>query len=249
MQIDAFVFLNGVLTANNQNFISVSSGGTVTFGTIVEAASYKTKGGCQFLSLESSYYHSLLQRASSTSTINVYSCTFSSATQSCWIDVTNAWNILCIGTAMIYTVTSLAASSLYNYISSDLGGLRRPRGTMTINNVFIMGGSSGHGLWFQSFASVVKNVQLRGCTDIRCETIGANDMYLINVDWQANWVLNWATPTDTGRVYRQYEFDLQVVDNQNNGALLRGHVTAFSIRMEMNSQKRGAATRRSLTFC
>ena len=93
---------------------------------------------------------------------------------------------------------------------------------MVINNVFIMGGNSGHGLWFQSYGSIVKNVRLRGITDIRCETIGANDQYLINVDWQANWVLNWATPTDTGRVYRQYEFDLQAVDNQNDGAPLQG---------------------------
>ena len=93
---------------------------------------------------------------------------------------------------------------------------------MTINNIFIMGGNSGHGLWFQSYGSIVKNVWMRGITDIRCETIGANDQYLINVDWQANWVLNWATPTDTGRVYRQYEFDLQAVDNQNDGAPLQG---------------------------
>ena len=99
------LLLNGVMTGNNQNFISVSAGGTVTFGTVVDAATYKTTAGCHFLSLEASYYHNFLQRPSSSSTINVYSCIFSATSQSCWIDPTNCWNCLFTGFALIHTIT------------------------------------------------------------------------------------------------------------------------------------------------
>ena len=219
------IFLNGVLTADNQYFVKVSSASSFVLGSAINTTAKTTSDGCQLTFLETTRYYNAILSNSSTSTTYLYGCTFFTPANGAegFVWANRIWNCIFQGSVYPHNVFGLSSD-----IDSLIVGrtLRRFNVSVVTNNITMKpaGGTSCNVIWCQSSASIFKNVFLPVIPAytqfIRVESTNANDHYFINVN-KGNAVFYWAG-TNTGKAYWQYEFDLQVVDNQNNGTPLQG---------------------------
>ena len=220
-----FIFLSGVLTADNQYFIKVAAGSSFVLGIATNVTAKTTSDGCQLIFLELTHYFNGVLSNSSTSTIYLYGCTFFSPSNGAegFVWGNRIWNCLFQGVVYPHNVFGLSGD-----LDSLVVGrsLRRFNASVVTNNITLKpaGGTYCNAIWCQSNPSIFKNVFLPVIPSytqyIRIEGTNASDHYFINVN-KGSGVFYWAG-TNTGKAYWQYEFDLQVVDNQNNGALLQG---------------------------
>jgi hypothetical protein len=224
-------FAAGIRLTPSEKDILVMENATVTFGILQDAATKRTAYGCCLVDLEGTVYGHLIAPNSDSETcqINLFGCHLENlGGQDCWWQATKAYNCLCNGRAYpnisVYVMTPQDYQNII--ISGQIGtsgyGIRRPKPTTAINNLFIM--ATNTKLWFQSnYQSVVKNVWFRG-SGFTARMEGVNvDCSVINADdGGVAWTIDWSTGASTGKLYRKYEFDLQVVDNQNDGYPLSG---------------------------
>jgi hypothetical protein len=216
------VWADGIVTGDNQLLISVVSNATLTFGVISDATAKTSANGCLLICLEADNYLNFIIN-SGTGVIYLYSCQIQSPTAEAFVWATRAWNCNFVDKAYPYDVNSLTG----DFDSMVVGRtIRHPILTSTFNNVLMKptGGTYCNVIWLQSSASILKNVivpSISGYTlYIRVDNTNAADHYFINVN-KGNAVFYWAG-TNTGKAYWQYEFDLQVVDSQNDGTPLQG---------------------------
>ena len=216
------VFADGIVTGDNQYLLRVIDNATLTLGVIGDAAAKTSANGCLLLSLEADNYLNFIMN-SGTGIIYLYSCQIQSPTVEAFVWATRAWNCNFVDKAYPYDVNGFAG----DFDSIVVGRtIRHPVLASTFNNVLMKptGGTYCNVIWLQSSASVLKNViipTIPGYTQyIRVDNTNAADHYFINVE-KGNAAFYWVG-TNTGKAYWQYEFDLQVVDNQNNGAPLQG---------------------------
>jgi hypothetical protein len=213
------VFSDGVLSANTEKFIYVCNNATFTLGTLADAATKRTRDGCSLFSFDTTYYGYLVGPQSNSALIYLYGCNLYSPTMEAWWQAVNAYNINCNGRAYPHISVYTIAQDYNNVIISGEGttgtsfGIRRPRSTTQLNNIFILVNSSK--IWFQTYAGTVKNVWFRGPSiTVRVESTNV-DCYVVNADdGGVAWTFSWVT--STGRVFRQYEFDLNVTDKDGN---------------------------------
>ena len=221
-------FLSNIFTGNSQNKILVMDKATFTLGK--QSASLKQGyGGCTIISNETSYYGSLIKPNSNTSTcvINLFGCTFSATETS-----TDQW----VQGSKIYDCTFNFAAYLHTstYTTGDINNIictwgtamfRRPNSGFTISNLVGSTSGWGYGVWFQSQGGAIKNISFTntvagGGYSVLLENVPA-DCFIINGVMLPSWTIHWVG-TCAGKLFRQYEFDLQVVDNQNNGLPIQG---------------------------
>ena len=208
---------NGVKTAVDQRFIDVRNNAKATFGALHNLATKRTRYGIDFIDLTSAYYGWILYPQSDSAIIYIYSCSFRSVAD-CRFVGQRMWNVIADWQTHVHFPT-LTTSDVNNLIvSGTYHGIRSPRVGTTINNLFITAISNA--IWLHLYAGTIKNVWQRGSTyDVRVDTTGANNHYLINVDAGRDWLLNWVG-TNTGKVFRQYEFDLRMI--YENGTAMQG---------------------------
>ena len=216
------VLADGIVTGDNQFLIKAIDNATITFGAVGDASAKTSANGCLIINLESTHYCNFIMN-SGTGAINLYSCQIQSTSVEAFVWATHAWNCNFVDKAYPYDVNSLPG----DFDSIVIGRtIRHPVITSTFNNILMkpIGGTYCNVIWLQSSASILKNVivpTIPGYTMyLRLDNTNASDHYMINVVWGS--MAMYFAGTNTGRVYRQYEFDLQVVDNQNNGAPLQG---------------------------
>ena len=216
------VFVDGIVTGDNQILISAVSNATLTLGVLGDAAAKTSANGCLIMSLEADNYLNFIMNTGS-GTIYLYSCQIQSPSVEAFVWATRAWNCNFVDKAYPYDVSSLPG----DFDSIVVGRtIRHPVLASKFNNVLMKptGGTYCNVIWLQSSASILKNVivpSIPGYTMyLRLDNTNASDHYLINVVWGS--MVIYPAGTNTGKLYNQYEFDLQVVDNQNSGAPLQG---------------------------
>lgn len=213
-------FQNGVRTASNQILIKTLSNATLTLGTLIDSTTKKTSNGCTIFDLNTNinYYGYMIKPSSKSNLIELYSCVFSSMGTSNWIQATKMYN--CIFDAIAYLrYDTYTSGDIFNVIVSGNGyGVRLYNigGELLVNKINIF--SKVQALHFQLLSgnAVINNAYIRmsGGTNycFRMESTGAYDVYLIDVDTNS-WAGIW-TGTSTGKVYRQYTFNLNVLNGE-----------------------------------
>jgi hypothetical protein len=217
---------DGVRATTVQSFLKVYDKATFTLGTLQDATLKRTNAGCSIFDMDShtddSRFGYLIHPATDAATcaVYLYGCQLESlAGNEQWWEALKAYNIVCNGYCYPYVATYTNTAQDYNnIIVSGTGyGFRRPKPTTTINNLFLA--VTTNNVWFAGVGGTVSNVWARGSPLMaRMQSTGADNTYLINVDTDT-----WAVLIDsasTGKMYRQYTFDLKATDN--NGAPLSG---------------------------
>jgi hypothetical protein len=212
------MFLNGIRTAVGQNLILVKANSTFKIG-IYLAGTRNGLYGCTIVDLESTYYGMIIQPNSDSASCNIelYGSTFVALNQDCRIQAIKCYDCTTIsgasnGCHFIQSVYINTACDVNNLHSLGKAAIRMPRSASTYTNIFGIG--IVYGVWFQNSGGVLKGLkldQISGFYSIRTENIGASDCYLINADLP-KWTIQWVTAGTTGKVFRQYEFDLTVTD-------------------------------------
>jgi hypothetical protein len=231
------VVFEAIFTANNQSLILVMNNAYFTLGVLQDAATKRTYNGCSLRGLEATYNGNLLtpNTDASTCAIYLYGCDLHSDLAELWWQAITAYNINCDGRCYPNILKYNNTFQEYNnIIVSGTGfGIRRSRTTTTVNNFFIM--VSSQKLWFQNFASTVKNVYWRGSgTTIRMESNNFN-CYVINADdGGIAWTIYWAG-LNQGKIYRQYEFDLTTDPNATVTLKDKNGSTVFSFTSDAST--------------
>jgi hypothetical protein len=221
------IWVNGIRTASGQELVLVMEGASFQTGTLV--GTVNGTNGCILIDQETMYYGYLAKPNSDSSTCRIYyfGTTIIALTQDLFIASLKCYD--CSVISGISNGAHLAIGFSYSSTASDVENfncmakcaIRAPTAKTTINN--IIGVGQTYGVWFQGGTGVVKNINLSyvgGLYVVRADNTGVADCYLINCTFP-QWAFSFVG-TVTGKFYRQYEFDLQVVDNQNDGAPLQG---------------------------
>lgn len=218
------LFRDGVITGVGQYLIRVRTNATATFGLLTDLADKLGEHGCHFISLESTFNHSLFRVDG---TLYGYHCSLVSTDR--WTTIityagsaTRLYNCLADG-VQIYG---------QNFDLYDLtvnGGpattLLRLLGANTINEILLHDGS--YAIDIRGAVSMTaRNVTVRnmGISMVYCFNTTAFS-YLINTDTDG-WTFTWAGVC-TGRVYRQNDFDLTVRDKLTGAAVAGATVTLW----------------------
>lgn len=250
-------FTSGILTAASQFIIQVLTNATFTVGTAVDETAKTTKNGCAFINLETnvSYYCYFISTGSSNGTICLYDSVFNSPMVSGFIWANRIWNCMFKGYMQANNAYNKAWGDFDSFISTV--GFRRPNQYTTTNNIILKPSLSTYTnvIWLQTYAAYLKNVYVPVISNyteyLRIDAIGANNAYLVNVAW-GSMVCYWATPTDTGRVFRQYEFDLNVLNGNITDFVSGANVTLFKGSVNVGSwltNSSGGVPTQVLTYC
>jgi len=160
----------------------------------------------------------MIKPSSTSAVINIFSSSFQSPNGSLtnWVQATKCYNCLFDGIAYIRYDT-YTSGDLFNVVISGSGyGVRLygNAGNISLNKIDIL--TKGQAFHFQRITGdcTIKDayVRMSGGTNYcyRMESTGAYDVYLINVDsntWNGIW-----TGNSTGKVFRQYTFNLNVLN-------------------------------------
>jgi len=182
--------------------------GTQEYGDI-------THSGCHISSLASAYSHVIIQ---SEVPIYIYSSSFDALSDSCYyafIQIDDETNISefrnCLFRNKVYIYKGKLL--LHNVIIENADdGLRSK--IADADNVILQKGVNGFFFAFYSGTSVVRNVKIQNFTyDFRLYLTPTDNVYAI--DTECSWNLYWHWWAQ-GKLYRQYSFNLKVVDEDGN---------------------------------
>jgi hypothetical protein len=207
-------FITGLIAWGGDSLIYQGTGANVTFGELVDASNHATDKGIDFIdgSVDGSY-HYLLNNAAGTTKLYSVSVTAIDTAGACYIGLgNNAVQYNCLyrknvdvaikGSVDSYNIVlqNPAASGTNIELYSSAG---------TFNRINIQYGNIGL-YTYSTYGFTIKNLLMRGTTYVINPQNWSGTGYIINGDID-NWVFYWSNTT--GKVYRQYEFDLQVCDN------------------------------------
>jgi len=198
--------------------------GNVTFGVLDDVTTKRTHGGCHFISLIQAYAYRFIYHAGSQ--LYVYSSVFNNAG-------TNQAVIFNYGTNIRYWNLILSKTNLspaqpcdgYNVNIQKLGATDAAISLATTGATFdkISATDVGRTVYASSnYGFTLSNLYARGCTYIVRPLGWSGTGYIINAD-SNTWSVLWGG-TCTGKVYRQYTFDLTVT-YPNGTAIENANVT------------------------
>jgi len=201
-----------ILHTINDNFIYIPANGHFRCGVVVDEANRTTKDGCYIYTTSSNKY---LIEFSDTGTVELFSTTISAEDSTIIYQYSPAnahhkiWNCNFIHTKC-YGLPALVDFYRVNWQSSTAG----PRFSHEFaNDILITDCSRGVQLYGIQEPMTIKNYKIVGETQsFRCLNLKAN-VYAINID--CKWVVSWVF-SNTGTIYRQYTFNLKVVDTGGN---------------------------------
>jgi len=209
-------FLKGIATAHEERLIWVRYNANFRLGILEDATTFSTRSGCTITSLETTYRAFLIRDDSSaapSSKISIYSSSLGSIAGTglkCYLGWSSGnwtiWNTLLSGTYPVFSST--ANVNIYNlYVANAYTGFGDTPASGTLNYINIKncdyGIATSSGFTIKN--SILKNITT---TDFRLTSV-SNDCYAINTE--SSWTFTWLG-TSTKKLYRQYEFDLNVTD-------------------------------------
>lgn len=211
-------FADGIVTGGSQSLITVGSGCTATFGTLIDADDKTTRDGCTFISYESTYTNTIIINSESATT-NLYSCSFAAEGQAHYGIKTGSFGAshnLCkiYNTAFIGGMSVWAekyAVDIYNsYVSAGLTGALVNAGSgSTIDGFKSFNSAWGIQQSYYSASATLENVIVRNSGTNALRILGCSNaaLSLVNPDIDS-WGITWGGTCTNFYVYRQYEFDL-----------------------------------------
>ncbi|MCW4006171.1 MAG: hypothetical protein NWF04_06210 [Candidatus Bathyarchaeota archaeon] len=215
------VLSNAVISTTSdtsRRFIQILDEAVFTLGAVDNPTLKVTSGGCHILNLEeTNYYYAI--HSSSAAQVYLYSSSFSGANLA--MDSllflngqeVRVWNCQFNGRSHIAYLNN---GSVYNVMALSTATALRRVVNAVVDKVAALG--CWRGVWFQNEISQrISNVFSRESNKgIRVENIGGFDQFLVNPDFDT-YTFEWVG-TNTGKIFRQYEFDLKVTD-KNNGPI------------------------------
>ena len=197
--------------------ISVKANATFRLGVIIDETDKVTASGCRLYALLGSYDNIISGSVSSTATILLYSCLLESNNISFVTDIINAnsriWNTLLTKNV---TLQTLLKGDYYNIQIDNPNLAINIMGTLAVfNSIRINNANCGFSC---NQESIVRNAILQNCAVTYYINTGSFSAYLVDsiVD---SWAFNFGAGF-SGKVYRQYSFDLHIVDK--NGVAISG---------------------------
>jgi hypothetical protein len=222
------VFADGIINANGEYWMEFVRPCVITFGELNDAETKSTKNGCSFLFLETTYYgyFATYSTALTTGYGYFYSCTFSSVDVEVLVRAQFRGEFQCFncqflgkGKSGAHLTTVPDGSDIFNLVATGTSaGIRTPSGA--VDHLIAL--SCSKGVWFQNGAQTVKNVYGRGCDYAFRMEADPYDCYIINGDFDL-WHISWVS--STGKMFRQYEFDLTVLNGEITDFVENANVT------------------------
>ena len=207
---------NAITTANYQNIILVKTNGSCRFGKLIDGTKKITRVGCQHL-YHVNAFRSFFINCEASAELLIYASSFIGSTYTPYTLLAGLG-----GTTKIYNsnfngmgIHLFSAMDMYNvlieYVEYGIYSISGTVDTAKVHN------TSVYGLIFYNTLSTLKNTthkaKLSGST-IRAGNVTGN-CYLINPELES-WDISWGG-TGYPVIYRQYEFDLKLVDSVGTG--------------------------------
>ena len=203
-------------------YVSLRKKSTTTFGTLNDATKKTSNNGCHFM-FASSGWAWPFQVYSGDATVYFY-------LYSCVIEFPNVSS----GGVAPYVEdnSGLAIVKIYNCVldraapknlgsACDIYNIQVTNGYYALNSmnapcdVAFINGAKYAIYGFQNIGDVVSNFVVRNCiTKFFLQDGGSGSRHLVNFDVDS-WNFTWNN-SPTGKIYRQYTFDLKVTDKDNN---------------------------------
>lgn len=228
------VFTQNAFTANMQNAISLRRYAYVRFGTLLDATTKSTKAGVAFVINNPNYRPTVLLDTYSQDwnkhdrQLFVYSSSFTNVGDNInrifgrfRHGDTRIWHVqITEGSGPVLYSYTTSTMNIYDLVISSGTAIFQAYGSegLTVDRVWSTDQQGG--VWTQGATTfTLKNVFSIRNTRALFENTGSNPWtgtaYLVNFDVDS-WTMNFAVSGATGKVYRQYEFDLRVSDKDDN---------------------------------
>jgi len=211
-----------ILTSHWQTFIHVKNNAHFYMGIVTDTTEKTTKSGCAFLYVEQAEIMFGLVSGDVNADIKLYGCQFiciNTGTYTGYVSPTNAnnriWNCIFEGGCCVRGGVSSVPSSgdFYNNLIQDaFAGFTQATGVN--DRAYIT--DCRHGFHFtDNHGGDMSNAIIINPTesDFNLNNVQV-DRHALNV--VCSWLFKWGI-TNTHKVYRQYEFDLKVVDSAGTG--------------------------------
>jgi len=208
-----------------------------------------THSGCHISSLATAYSHKIIQ---SEVPIYIYSSSFDALSDSCYyafIQINDETNISefrnCLFRNKVYIYKGYLL--LHNVIIENADdGLRSK--IADADNVILQKGINGFFFALYSGTSIVRNVKIQNFTyDFRLYLLSTDNVYAI--DTECSWNLYWWWWA-SGKLYRQYSFNLKVVDEEGNpiqNAIVKIYDKNNNIVVDENTDSNGKIPEQIIT--
>jgi hypothetical protein len=220
------VFLSGCASAINQTIFGLNAQASLRLGRCTNTASKSSDRGCSIIFLESSYYMTAFKPGGANASVELYGCYFYGLQDVIFGNAGSTptfkvWNCILSGRSKESAphIGFLTYGDVFNVQSIGGSAAARAFGINVLADKLYAVDAS-RAAWFQSGAGVIRNLYGRNLTNaVRMDSV-PSDCYLINPDFSSI-TIYWGG-TSAGKLFRQYEFDLQVVDSQNNCLPIQG---------------------------
>ena len=218
-------FADNICSGGVEVLIEVMKYGSFKLGVVYDESSKSTGQGCFVFSLESSTYPYLIQSQGTDRNVEIYSSAFGSyhvgkpaplKIYNTDANISKVWNCLFQTEALVAGTKNVDVFNIT--VSDSMYGYDRWYTGMTIDKVNIF--HCNYAARVQG--GTIKNLYARDVTK-GLNYLGSDDAYLINPDL-SSWVIVWGYNPNNSKIYRQYNFDLKVIDqyeNDVNGAIVK----------------------------
>jgi hypothetical protein len=207
----------GVITVDWHIFIELKQYGNFRCGYLKNAANKATTGGCYFFIEDTGHYMGMIKATASDTDIKLYGCCFINDSHESYECVIH---------------TQYGNGTLYNCLLNNVGLRGDPSGTWDVNRIDITEGMYGlnrmvagtfndiilYGNSYGIYTQLTQNLTLRNSSvkgaiyyPIRVYKISTHKYF---IDCDITWNIQWLD-TSTHYLYRQYSFDLKVIDKDN----------------------------------
>jgi len=230
----------------NDNFIYISNYGHFRCGVVVDEVNRTTKDGCFIYTNSSNMY---ILRIDNEGTIELYSTTISAPSGTRFLlpgptQLHKIWN------CNIIHVTTFGGPAKVDFYRTNWQGGNGPRFT-TVNSRDIRFTDCGIGLYLYNLRNsvTIRDYKMVGeeYSFITGLTEPGADLYAINVD--CKWKIMWKYGS-RGKIYRQYSFNLKVVDeagNPINGAKVKVYNKSGKLVLENTTDADGQIPEQIIT--
>lgn len=205
-------FSTATVTANGQIVVEVMHNGRFRLGAVISEGDKTSQNGCEIVGPGGSYWYYFISRGWwRTGYANFYSCSVRTNGAQGIVNVDTAWH--CLFGSKVDGIQPTADVDVYDVMLIDtLYGTRLATGTFDKLTV-LKGTSVIRNYGTPAGDRSVSNIYARHVTYVfKCATVTSpTNFYLVNVD-SDTWAFLWDTSPQYALVYRQYEFDLLVVD-------------------------------------
>ncbi len=195
--------------------IEIKAAATLTLGALENLASKTGSSGCDIFATGDGWISDLIKGAI-TADVYLYGCSFSRYSD--WNDIrirlansdNRVWDCL-LKNRVFFTATKADIYNTFILKTGSAAGIEDPVSGTEINRVSIL--SCRYSIWFYNKPSVtVSNLFARNCGNLYLFLYTGQTLTLINADLD-NWAITWvANINNTGFLYRQYTFNLQVTE-------------------------------------